>query len=306
MSVVVIGSANLDFSLRVPRLPRPGETVLGGDLRVSFGGKGANQAIAAHRAGARVHFIARIGTDPHGEQQVRHLLEAGLGGAGLIRDAAEPAGVALILVDQAGENLIALAPGSNLRLTPEDVAAQAAAFAGARVLLAQLEVPLEAVEVGLALARARGLTTILNPAPARPLADEVLRQVDVLTPNESEAALLSGRPVTDPASAATAGRALCARGCRRVVVTLGARGAVWCEGDAVASIAPFPVAAVDATAAGDAFAGALAAALGQGRPLDRALRFASAAGALAATRRGAQESLPSREEIEDLLAVRAD
>lgn len=295
--VIVVGSANIDLTVAVERLPDPGETVLGGDLLISHGGKGANQAVAAHKAGASVTFVGRVGTDRHGDEVVNHLGRLGLGTQGLARDRQAPTGVALILVDGAGRNQIVVAPGGNRRLAPRDLEPHLESLGTGDVLLAQLEIPLETVEAALLAARRRGAVTILNPAPARGLPPPLVSAVDVLTPNEAEASALAGIPVSEPRSASEAGRRLVALGARWVVITLGAQGAVLVEEREALHFPPFPVRAIDSTAAGDAFNGALAAALAAGRRLGDAIPFANAAGALAATRRGAQESLPAAADI---------
>ncbi len=295
-NLLVIGSSNLDLTIRLDRLPVVGETVSGGEFYQSFGGKGANQAIAALRAGADVLFVTKLGADANGELITRHLLEQGIPAVGLRQDRRAPTGVALIVVDTSGRNMIAVAPGSNRLLTAEEVREYALAFEDAKVLLVQLEVPLPAVAQALTLARAKGLTTILNPAPAQPLPDTILKLVDIVTPNETEATALTGH-----AGVEAAARDLMARGARDVVVTLGDQGALWTNRAGMKAIPPSKVRSVDSTAAGDAFNGALAAALAEGQPFDRALRFASAAGALAVTKRGAQDSLPSRREIDTML-----
>lgn len=295
-NVLVIGSSNLDLTVRLDRLPGVGETVSGGEFYQSFGGKGANQAIAAHRAGAEVLFVTKLGADANGEAIARHLVEQGIPTIGLRHDRRASTGVALIVVDANGRNMIAVAPGSNRLLAAEDIREHALVFEEAKVLLVQLEVPLAAVTQGLSLAKDKGMTTIVNPAPAQPLPDEMIKLVDILTPNETEAAALTGQ--TDMAAAASA---LLARGARNVVVTLGEQGSLWVSHSGTMEIPPFKVRAVDSTAAGDAFNGALAAALAEGRPLGRALRVASAAGALAVTKRGAHDSLPGRREIEMML-----
>jgi ribokinase len=302
--ILVIGSANVDFTVRVERLPRVGETVSGGDYRLSYGGKGANQALAAHMAGAPVLMIAKLGRDPNGELLYQHLTAAGLSAQGLLRDDEVPAGVALIMVDAQGRNLIAVAPGSNRRLSVADVQAlDASAFTGG-ILLTQLETPLETVEYGLRRGLETGMMTILNPAPGRPLSEDLLALPHVITPNETEASLLSGVAVTDPETATHAGERLLALGCQTVVITLGAQGALLVRRGEVRHFPPFPVTAVDSTAAGDAFNGVLAAALLEGLALDHAITRANAAGALCVTKRGAQESLATRREIEALLRGR--
>lgn len=298
--VIVVGSANLDFTVTVERLPAVGETVLGQECYQSFGGKGANQAVAARKAGAEVTFLTKLGGDDHGRRIRDHLAALGFPPEGLLREPDCPTGVALIFVDRAGRNLIAVAPGSNRKLTVEEVRRASGLLTPGGVVLAQLEIPLPAVREAFALAKARGLRTILNPAPAQPLPPEFFRLVDVLTPNEREAEALAGK--ADPEAAA---RELLARGAGTVIVTLGERGALWVEARASRLCPSYPVQAVDTTAAGDAFNGALACALAEGRPLDAAIPFANAAGALAATRRGAQDSLPLRQDIERLVTGRS-
>jgi ribokinase len=301
--VCVIGSSNLDFTVVVPRLPRPGETVSGHDLVLSPGGKGANQAVAARRLGAEVRFVTLVGTDPMGDRLVAALREAGLPAESLLRTADSATGVALIAVDAAGHNQIAVAPGANHRLTPELAATHQAALAWADVVLLQLETPIETVRWALGEARRLGKTTILNPAPARvlPLPADLLVQVDYLTPNEIEAGLLTGREVAGLGGAEAAGRALVATGVGAAVVTLGADGAVLVGRATARHVPGFAVSAVDTVGAGDAFAGGLASALAAGASANDALVVANAAGALACTRRGAIAALPSRAEVERLL-----
>jgi ribokinase len=299
--ILVIGSANVDFTVKVERLPQAGETVSGGDFRVSYGGKGANQALAARLAGAPVLMIAKLGRDPNGELLFQHLSAAGSSAQGLLRDDEAPSGVALIMVDPQGRNLIAVAPGSNHRLTVANVQTLDARAFTAGVLLTQLEIPLETVEYSLRRAREVGMTTILNPAPGRHLHQHVLTLPDILTPNETEASLLSGVTVSDLGTARQAGERLVALGCQTVIITLGSQGSLLIRRGEVRHFPPFPVTPVDTTAAGDAFNGMLAAALLEGLTLERAIVYANAAGALCVTKRGAQEALPTRREVEALL-----
>ncbi len=300
--VIVVGSANLDFTVAADRLPRPGETVLGREFYQSYGGKGANQAVAARKAGADVVFLTKIGTDSNGRVMEKHLLSSGLPPTGLLRDPKTPTGVALIMVDRGGANQIAVAPGSNQMLTAEEVQRASSLMAGARVLLVQLEIPVGAVMMALSLARKTRVMTILNPAPAQPLSTELLKLVDILTPNEGEACALGGQD--DPGEAA---RVLVKRGARSVIVTRGKEGALLVDGEtAPQSFPAFAVDTVDSTAAGDAFNGALACALAFGDQLDKAIAFANAAGALATTKRGAHDSFPSRRDIEQLRRPRID
>ncbi len=301
--VCVIGSSNLDFTVAVPRLPRAGETVSGGELSVSAGGKGANQAVAARRLGADVHFVTLLGRDDIGDRLVATLIENGLPPAGLLRTDEAATGVALIAVDGEGRNQIAVAPGANHRLTWQRVAAHAEAVRSADVVLLQLETPLETVRWALHQARELGKTTILNPAPARvlPLPPDLLPLVDYLTPNQGEAALLTGREVSDAAGAEAAGRRLRAAGVGTAVVTIGADGALLVGASGTVHVPAFGVAAVDTVGAGDAFNGALAALLAAGVPVEDALLVANAAGALACTRRGAIGALPTAAEVRALL-----
>jgi ribokinase len=299
--ILVIGSANVDFTVKVERLPQAGETVSGGDFLLSYGGKGANQALAAHLAGAPVLFIAKLGRDPNGESLYRHLTAAGLSSQGLWRDDDAPSGVALIMVDSEGHNLIATAPGSNRRLTVADVQAlDSIAFTGP-ILLTQLETPLETVEYGLRRAVQAGMTTILNPAPGRPLPEDFLALTHIITPNETEASLLSGVTVIDLETAQRAGERLLAMGCQTVIITLGAQGSLLVRQGEVRHFPPLLVVPLDTTAAGDAFNGVLAASLFEGFTLEHAVVRANAAGALCVTKRGAQEALPTRQEIEALV-----
>jgi ribokinase len=302
--VLVVGSANIDLVALVERLPAPGETVSEGTLLVTHGGKGANQAVAARRLGAEVRLLACVGADASGAE-IRAGLEAeGIGVAGLVATPDAATGTALIVVDARGRNQIAVAPGANRCLPPSAVERWEADFAWADVVLCQLETPVETVVRALELARARGKVTILNPAPVRDLDPRVWPLVDYLTPNESEAARLGGMSVVEQGEAAAVGRALRAQGARAVIVTLGERGALASSAAGDLVVPAFPVTAVDTTAAGDAFNGALAVALAEGAPLWPALRLATAAAALACTTRGARPSLPRRAEVDALLGSR--
>ncbi len=300
-SILVVGSANVDFIVRSERLPRPGETVVGGELITAGGGKGANQAIAAQRLGARATLVARVGNDGPGQFALEAFRAEALDISHVTTDADSATGVALILVDRAGQNLISVASGANLLLTPTDIQNARIAFDGANALICQLEVPLESVQLALAQARERGIVTILNPAPARPVPDDILRLTDWITPNEFEASTLSDIPVTDAASARRAGHLLLDRGVGGVVVTLGDRGAVLVTPDLFEVRSAHAVQAIDATAAGDAFTAAFAVAIARGESPSAALAFANAAGALTTTRRGAQPSLPTSADVARLL-----
>lgn len=301
--VCVIGSTNLDFTVAVPRLPRVGETVSGGELTISAGGKGANQAVAARRLGADVRFVTLLGEDPMGDRLAQTLTGAGLTPGSFLRTPDAATGVALIAVDPAGRNQIAVAPGANHGLTVERVLAHADVLDWAHVVLLQLETPIETVRWALGEARRRGKTTILNPAPARvlPLPPDVLSLVDYVTPNETEAGLLTGREVHDVDEAEAAGEALVASGVRAAIVTVGAAGSVCVRSRSRIRIPGFPVLPVDTVGAGDAFNGALATLLAAGASIEDALLVANAAGGLTCTRRGAIEALPTRTEVLSLL-----
>lgn len=299
--VVVVGSSNTDMVLRVPRIPGPGETVLGRDFAMAGGGKGANQAVAAARAGGRVVLVARVGDDVFGERALAGFAAAGIDVRHVLRTPGAPSGVALIDVDDRGENSISVASGANALLSAADVEGAAAAIAGADLLLVQLESPLETVGAAVRLAGEKGVPVVLNPAPARPLDDGLLARVSVLTPNEHEAGLLTGVAVSDEAGARDAAARLRARGALTVVVTLGERGVYALSDGFERHLPAFRADPVDTTAAGDVFNGALAVALGEKRPLPEALRFAQAAAAISVTRPGAQPSAPTRAEIEAFL-----
>jgi ribokinase len=300
--ILVVGSSNTDMIIKMKRIPRPGETIVGGDFHTAAGGKGANQAVAAARAGGEVTFIARVGRDVLGDKAVAGFVREGINVERVIRDPAAPSGVALIFVGGDGENSIAVAPGANDKLSPEDVQVAQGAFFDADILVLQLEIPLETVETAAQMAKQAGIPAILNPAPARPLPDSLLRSLSILTPNETEAEILTGIEVDGADSAGKAADQLLARGVGTVIITLGAEGAFVASASSRALVPGFPVEAVDSTAAGDTFNGALAVALAEGRPFEQAVRFAHAAAAISVTRLGAQPSAPLRAEIEKLLA----
>ncbi|MGI8978397.1 MAG: ribokinase [Pirellulaceae bacterium] len=311
MTVLILGSVNTDLVIRSPRLPRPGETVLGGEFYQAAGGKGANQAAAAARAlgsHGQVAFIGAVGSDAFGEESRRALLAEGIDCSHLKEVAAVPSGIALILVDERGENLISVASGANAHLLPGDIdALPASLFLGSKVFLSCLESPLATVERGLRRAKEHGLFTLLNPAPVDDSAAirAILPFVDLLTPNEHELAALAEMPIDSAETAAAAATKLRSQMQSpgiQIIVTLGAAGALVIDDTGTPHHIPaFRVTPIDTTAAGDCFSGSLAAALAEGQPLLAAARFASAAAALSVTRRGAQLSLPRREEIERLL-----
>jgi len=302
--IVVVGSSNTDMVVRLRRLPAPGETLLGETFAMLPGGKGANQAVAASRAGGRVSFIGRVGRDDLGDRALSGLVKEGIDVQGVSRDVSAPSGVALIWVSAAGENSIAVSLGANGRLASKHITQAAKVFSQASVVLLQLETPLSSVRVAARLANQVGACVILNPAPAMRLPRELLRNIAVLTPNESEAESLTGIRVTDDASAARAARRLHEQGVETVIITLGSRGAYVSSHSVAERIAGLKVKAVDTTGAGDVFNGALAVALAEGRALRQAVRFANVAAARSVTRRGAQPSAPIRSEILRYLATR--
>ncbi len=302
--VVVVGSINMDLVVRAPRFALPGETILGNAFYTVPGGKGANQAVAARRIGADVSIVGRVGADAFGDTMRQNLSGEGISTEGLSTDEEASSGVALITVDIGGENTIIVVPGANGRLTGDDIEAARELITGANILLMQLEIPLPAVERAAAMAQASGVTVILNASPARVLPEHLLTLVDYLVVNESEARLLAGGN-SENVSPEMSARSLQKWGIRNVVVTLGAEGLLLIsDSNATIFVPAFAIDTVDTTAAGDAFTGGMAVALAEGRGAYQALRWGSAAGALAATREGAQPSLPTRTEVETFLHER--
>jgi ribokinase len=306
--LAVVGSLNMDFVVTVPRLPAPGETVLGSGFQMIPGGKGANQACAAARLGGAavtVRMAGRVGYDVFADHLKASLSAAGVDVSAVHATRAQPTGVALIWVDRAGQNSIVVASGANHELLPGDVGALRQVFGGAGFVLFQLETPLETVRGAMALARAEGGQTILDPAPAQRLDGEFLRLANILTPNETEALILLGRPPARvPAGEAPAlAQALRALGAGQVVLKLGDQGCFFDDGSRRVHVPAFPVEVRDSTAAGDIFNAGLAVALAEGRAIEDALRFASAAAAISVTRLGAQASVPARAEVEAFLGA---
>jgi ribokinase len=304
--IVVFGSLNMDFVAKVRQLPLPGETTLGSGFQTIPGGKGANQACAAGRAGAgtvQVLMAGRVGRDSFGEQLKASLSAAGVDVSFVQVTEAEPSGAALIWVDATGQNSIVVASGANFTLTESEIEDFRPAFTGAACALFQLESPLPAVTAGLRLASGLGARTILDPAPAQPLSAQILRHVDILTPNESEACLLLREPLArvTPADAPRLATQLLQLGPRSVVIKLGDAGCFFSDGRREIFMPPFRVKAIDATAAGDMFNGSLAVALAEGQDMESALKFANAASAISVTRSGAQSSVPTRSEVEAFL-----
>jgi len=301
VAVVVFGSINMDLVVRTPRLPTPGETLTGHTFFTAPGGKGANQAVACARLGVPTRMVGRVGDDLFGEQLRASLRSFGVQDDGVLTTPG-PSGVALIAVDDTAENTIVIVPGANGAVSIADIPRLERALDGARALLLQLEVPIETVVAAARAAHTRGVTVILDPAPALPLPDELYALADIITPNEHEAATLTGIAVRDDQGAIAAARALIARGARRVAIKLGARGALTADAEGEQFWSPFTVTPVDTVAAGDAFNGGLAVALSEGRSFNEAIRWGLAAGALSVTRHGAQPSMPERNEVLTLLA----
>ena len=302
-SILVVGSSNTDMVVKTDALPGPGETVLGGQFFMNPGGKGANQAVAAARLKGKVAFLTKLGADIFGSQALEQFRKEGIDTQYVLVDPGLASGVALITVDAKGENTIAVAPGANGSLNANDVLAAKQAIRNADIILVQLEIPLAAVTALIGAAAEENKTVILNPAPACSLPDELLKKVDILTPNEKEAELLTGVKVVDAESAGEAARVLVGRGVRTVIVTLGKNGVLLAHGGVVKVIPAPVVSAVDTTAAGDVFNGALAVGLGEGKSIRDAVVFANYAAALSVTRLGAQSSAPTREETEAFIGA---
>lgn len=304
--VVVVGSLNMDFLVKTSRLPAAGETTLGYGFQMVPGGKGANQAVAAGKLGSAsvsVRMIGRVGPDLFGDHLKASLASAGVDVSGVHASRAQPTGVALIAVDEAGQNQIVVASGANMDLPAGEVESLRRLFHGGRIALFQLESPVDTVAAAMKMARAEGLQTILDPAPARVLPPGMLEDADIVTPNEAEAFMLLGRPpervTLDDAPAIAA--AVAALGARMVVLKLGDRGCFFHGAGESYHVPAFAVKAVDSTAAADTFNAGLAIALAEGAPIPHALRFANAAAAISVTRLGAQASAPARGEVDQIL-----
>ena len=295
--IIVIGSSNTDMVVRSERLPRAGESVIGGDFMMAGGGKGANQAVAVARMGHRVQFVAAVGNDIFGDAAIEGYKNFGIDTSLIVRKN-EPSGVALIMVDGAGQNSISVALGANNSLSAEDVAPALETIEAGDIVLLQLEIPMATVDACVAAAAAKGARVILNPAPAAIVSKDTLSKLYLITPNQTEAQTLTGIEVTDIASAETAAQKLVAQGVGRVVITMGSQGAYLYQ-DGVGELVPaHKVDAVDTTAAGDVYNGALCAALAEGTSLLDALYFAAKASAISVTRAGAQPSIPTRDEVD--------
>jgi ribokinase len=297
--ILVIGSLNADLVVRTPHFPAPGETIQGADLVIIPGGKGANQAVAAARLGASVAMIGCVGADAFGATLIENLKQNHIDATGVLRDGAAATGTAIIIVDSNGENSIVLSPGANGKVSHREI--ESGAMADAKLLLLQLEIPMEAVLHSARLAKDNGVRVILNPAPAREIPDELLEIADYLVPNETELGLLAGTTITDKDSLEAAAGSLVARGATNVIVTLGEKGAMIVNKSGNEYVTSFSVKPVDTTGAGDAFIGGMASLLMQHKSLKDAVKYGCACGALATTKFGAQPSLPTAHEVREFL-----
>jgi ribokinase len=299
--IVVVGSTNVDLIIKGEKIPKQGETVLGGTFYKAAGGKGANQAVAASRAGGEVTFISCVGNE-YGEESIKGFRNDRINVDYIKIDSDVATGIALIMVDKNGENSISVASGANLSLTVSDIQKTQQIIREADVLLMQLESPIEVVEEAAKIAASAGVRIILNPAPAQSLSDELLKHITILTPNESETELLTGMEVKNEDDAIKAASLLLEKGIEVVIITIGSKGALMATKDETKIISGHKVEAKDSTAAGDVFNGALAIAISENKSMDEAIQFANAAAAVSVTRMGAQPSAPRREEIENMIS----
>src|SRR5215216_2105747 len=300
-NIIVVGSLNADLVVRAPRFPLPGETISGEDLKIIPGGKGANQSVAAARQGASVAMVGRVGNDSFGPELIDNLQQNGVNTSYVQIDAQTATGTAIIVVDANGQNSIVLSPGGNGRVNPADL--NQVSFSDYKLLLLQLEIPLEPVLAAAQRAKEAGLRVVLNPAPARALPEELIALADFIVPNEGELSLLTNQPVHDLSSAENAANVLLEQGAQTVIVTLGANGALIVSKSFTKHIPSFKVAVMDTTAAGDAFIGGFASALLQDKSLQDAVRYGCACAALAVTKFGAQPSMPTWEEVEGFMSL---
>ena len=297
-NITVIGSSNTDMVVMTSHFPAPGETILGGEFLMNAGGKGANQAVAAARSGGQVSFVGKVGTDIFGENAIENIKKEGIDVSGISTDPEAASGVAQIIVDEKGENSIVVAPGANLKLSKADIDKAENQISKADILLMQLEIPVDTIVHAAKKAHSLGKKVILNPAPAQELPNELFEYLYMITPNESETELLTGIKVTDQSSAAEAAKALKTRGVENIIITMGSQGAFVFTDELEQIVPAFEVQAVDTTAAGDCFNGALAVGLGLGMNMIESVRYANRAASIAVTRAGAQVSMPYREEVE--------
>ena len=296
--ILVIGSLNYDLVISADHLPIPGETIIGGNLKTYPGGKGANQAVAAARMGGKVRMIGHIGKDGYGDELINTLKNDGIDPRWISREGEEATGVAMITVDKTGMNTIVVASGANMLVTPQQVQQAVPAFQNASVLVMQLEIPLDAVQEGIRIARTKGIKIILNPAPAQDLPADLIRSVDYLIPNQTELMMLSGQKDVESGI-----EYLLKLGVETVVVTLGEEGVLLAKNGFRKRIPAYKVDVIDTVAAGDAFVGAFAVALSEDKPEETAVFLANAAAAISVTRHGAQPSLPSRSEVDEFFSI---
>ncbi len=300
--VVVIGSYNTDLTIKTARIPRPGETIIGGIFSEGGGGKGANQAVAAARAGALVNFVARVGNDVLGKKGVQSLTDEGIDTRFIFYDPKVPTGVAFIVVDDKGENSIVVASGANALLSVNDIEKVQNEIVSADVLLVQLESPLDSIYAAIKIAHQNGTKVILNPAPARPLDNSLLKEIDIITPNKVEVEMITGIKVTDDESLCAAVKKFNELGIKNVIITLGSKGVFLGLPSITALIPSYKVNAIDSTGAGDVFSGALAAFIANGMDIETAARMAIASASISVTRMGALNSAPNRTEIEEFIS----
>jgi ribokinase len=296
--ILVVGSSNTDMVIKTEHLPRPGETVIGGTFFMNPGGKGANQAVTVARLGGQTAFICKTGSDIFGHQSHQLFEEEGIDTSYVLLDSKNPSGVALITVDANAENCIVVASGSNANLLREDVAKAKDAINEADIILMQLEIPMETVEYVAKMANEKNKKVILNPAPAQSLSAELISNLYIITPNETEAEMISGIPITDDRSAFEAAKKIADMGVDNVIITMGDRGALVHNKTTSKIVDAYKVRATDTTAAGDVFNGALAVALAENRSIIDAVRFACKTAAISVTREGAQSSVPYRNEVD--------
>lgn len=296
--ILVVGSSNTDMVIQTDHLPVPGETILGGTFFMNPGGKGANQAVAIARLDGKVTFICKIGKDVFGYQSKQLFEDEGIDVSHIFFDAEQPSGIAMITVDNKAENCITVASGANMNLTPDDLASAQSAINEAEIILLQLEIPMNTVEYVARTAKKQNKKVILNPAPAQPLSEELLKSLYLITPNETEAELITGQKITDVETAIKAASLIRAKGVENVIITMGSQGALVYTGNICELVPAYKVKAIDTTAAGDIFNGALAVAIAEGHGWIEAARFACKASAIAVTRAGAQSSAPYRKEVE--------
>ncbi len=300
--ITVVGSSNTDLVAKAPRLPLPGETVIGSKFIIAPGGKGANQAVAIARLGGDVTFVAKLGMDDFGDQAINNFKKDNINTDFIFRTSNSPSGVALIFVDDSGENVIVAVQGANAELSPEDVEKARPVIEQSDILVLQLETPLETVVHAISIAKSKDIPIVLNPAPGKKLDPDIIKCINYLTPNETETEILTGMRITDDNAVKEAGLKLLKLGAENVIITMGKRGAMLVTEKGCELISGFKVEAIDATAAGDAFNGGLAFAIASKKPVKDAVKFANAVAGLSVTKMGAQPSMPSKSEVDEFIS----